>query len=171
MLRTGRELLLKKTLADYRKGAAGSMIDEYERALGELKALLSEAGAEDYSRIVDAETRDEDCRSIETIMDHVVGSGYAYAGYLREALSMNSEPRERKRIDRAEIGGELDKMLAYTTEIFEGRWETVDDETSNIQIKTRWGGTYDLESLLEHAIVHVLRHRRQIEKFLIILKG
>jgi len=29
----------------------------------------------------------------------------------------------------------------------------------------RWGPQYDLEQLLEHAVVHILRHRRQIEKF------
>ncbi len=33
-------------------------------------------------------------------------------------------------------------------------------------IQSRWGVRYDLEQLLEHAIVHVLRHRRQIEKLL-----
>jgi hypothetical protein len=33
-------------------------------------------------------------------------------------------------------------------------------------IEARWGPRYDLEQLLEHAIVHVLRHRRQIDKFL-----
>ena len=27
------------------------------------------------------------------------------------------------------------------------------------------GQSYDAEQLLEHAIVHILRHRRQIEKF------
>jgi len=35
-----------------------------------------------------------------------------------------------------------------------------------VQIRSRWGAVYDLEQLLEHAIVHVLRHRRQIERFL-----
>jgi hypothetical protein len=35
-----------------------------------------------------------------------------------------------------------------------------------VQIPARWGPVYDLEQLLEHMIVHVLRHRRQIERFL-----
>jgi hypothetical protein len=30
---------------------------------------------------------------------------------------------------------------------------------------TSWGQLYDIEQLMEHAIVHVLRHRRQIEQY------
>ncbi|HUQ34137.1 MAG TPA: hypothetical protein VM095_18595, partial [Pyrinomonadaceae bacterium] len=48
----------------------------------------------------------------------------------------------------------------------EGRWEMSAEEISGIVIKTRWGAVYDAEGLLEHAIVHLLRHRRQIEKFI-----
>jgi hypothetical protein len=40
------------------------------------------------------------------------------------------------------------------------------EEMASIRIAARWGPTYDLEQLLEHAIVHVLRHRRQIERLL-----
>jgi hypothetical protein len=36
-----------------------------------------------------------------------------------------------------------------------------------IFFKTRWGVDYNIDQLFEHAIVHVLRHRRQIEKFLL----
>jgi hypothetical protein len=41
-----------------------------------------------------------------------------------------------------------------------------DEEISATVINSGWGVTYDAEQLLEHAIVHVLRHRRQIEKFI-----
>ncbi len=40
---------------------------------------------------------------------------------------------------------------------------------SDKKIKTYWGQVYDIEQLTEHAIVHVMRHRRQIEKFKILL--
>ena len=42
------------------------------------------------------------------------------------------------------------------------------EESDNIKkLTTRWGQMYNIEQLLEHAIVHVLRHRRQIERFLL----
>ena len=158
---------LKKTLEDYRQGAAGALIDEYERALFELKTIAQAVSEFDYARIADAETEDEDCRSIQTITSHVVRSGYGYANYIREKFSLNVAPIEEKQIPQADIGGELDKMLAYTVEIFEGRWEAMSDELTNLLIITRRGGRYSIEQMLQNAIVHVLRHRRQIDKFLL----
>ena len=55
-------------------------------------------------------------------------------------------------------------MLGYTVETLSGRWEMSDQEMDEIKIDTKWGMTYNLEQLLEHAIVHILRHRRQIER-------
>ena len=41
-----------------------------------------------------------------------------------------------------------------------------DEEITGTVINSRWGVVYNVEGLLEHAIVHILRHRRQIEKFI-----
>ncbi len=112
-------------------------MDEYERAAFELKYILQNVGEEDYARIADAETENEDCRSIQTIMNHVVRASYGYANYIRESLSINFLPVERKQIAHAEIVEEIDKMLAYTIEIFDGRWETMDEEMMNIFINAR----------------------------------
>jgi hypothetical protein len=57
-------------------------------------------------------------------------------------------------------------MLQYTVETLENHWELSDDELMNVRIDSRWGQKYDIEQLLEHAIVHILRHRRQLDKFL-----
>jgi hypothetical protein len=42
-----------------------------------------------------------------------------------------------------------------------------DEEIERITLQTGWEVTYNLEQLLEHAIVHILRHRRLIEKFML----
>lgn len=156
---------MTKSLEDYRKGAIGSLMDEYEKAAFELKDVLQNVGAEDYSRIVEGE--DDHCCSIEVIMNHVVRAGYGYSKYIRDALSIDALPVEDRQIPQAEIVGEIDKMLAYTAAVFEGERRITDDEMENVYFKTRWEVTYNIDQLLEHAIVHALRHRRQIEKFLL----
>ena len=156
---------MKKNLEDYRKGAVGSLMDEYEKAAFELKSVLQNVGVEDYSRIVEGES--EHCCSIQIIMNHVVRAGYGYSKYIRDALSMNALPVENKEIPQTEISDEIDKMLAYTAEIFEGNRQITDEEMENVYFKTRWEVTYNIDQLFEHAIVHILRHRRQIEKFLL----
>lgn len=57
-------------------------------------------------------------------------------------------------------------MFEYTVETFEGKWLLTDDELMNTIIITSWTA-YDLGAFIEHAIVHVLRHRLQIEKMII----
>ena len=162
-----------KKLEDYRKGGVGALMDEYERAALELKALVESVSEEAYERIADPETKDADCHSIKTIMNHVVHAGYGYANGVRRKIPMPFEPLgdERRQIPHAEIGDEIDKVLAYTEETLDGMWEMSYAEQDKFIIERKEGFSENLEQLLEHAVLHVLRHRRQIEKFLIMMKS
>ena len=150
----------------YRNGAIGALMDEYERAASELARLVEQIPDDEFERVVDSQTEDEDCRSVQTIMSHVVRAGYGYADHLRAQFSMESTRPQPKLLAREESLEQLEAALAYTVETLDGRWEMSGEEISRVVIKTRWGAVYDAEGLLEHAIVHVLRHRRQIEKFI-----
>ena len=150
----------------YRSGAIGALMDEYERAASELARLVERIPDDDFTRLVDSQTQDEDCRSVQTIMSHVVGAGYGYADYLRGQFSVESTRPPHRLLSRRESLEQLEAALRYTAETLEGRWEMSAEEISAVVIKTRWGPVYDAEGLLEHAIVHVLRHRRQIERFI-----
>ena len=141
-------------------------MDEYERAASELARLVGRISDDDFARVVDAKTEDEDCRSVQTIMSHVVRAGYGYADYLREHFSIESTRPQPKLLSRRESLEQLEAALRYTVETLEGKWEMSAEEISGVVIRSRWGAVYDAESLLEHAIVHVLRHRRQIERFI-----
>ena len=141
-------------------------MDEYERAASELKRLIEQIPDDDFVRVVDSQTKDEDCRSVQTIMSHVVRAGYGYADYIREQLPLASTRPQPKLLSRQESLEQLEAALRYTIETLDGRWEMSAEEISSIVINSRWGAVYDLDGLLEHAIVHILRHRRQIEKFI-----
>jgi uncharacterized damage-inducible protein DinB len=149
----------------YRKGAVGAMMDEYERAGAEFRAVVAGLTDEQYTRIIDAETTDDCCRSAQTIMSHVVAAGYGYADYIRKAFGMETNSPERRLLEHAESPARFDSMLAYTVETLDGKWEMPEEEWAAISMTVDWGPTYDLEQLLEHAIVHILRHRRQIDKW------
>ncbi|MBE0571770.1 MAG: DinB family protein [Ignavibacteriaceae bacterium] len=149
----------------YRKGAIGALMDEYERAAKELKNLVGNISESDSVKIVDAETKDEDCRSVRTIVSHVINSGFGYANYIRDWYAIPKSSPERRLISLNDFSMELDKMLAYTSETLQDKWEYSDEEIMKVKIISRYGPQYDLEQMMEHAIVHILRHRRQIEKF------
>jgi uncharacterized damage-inducible protein DinB len=141
-------------------------MDEYERAASELARLVERIPDDEFTRIVDSQTDDEDCRSVQTIMSHVVRAAYGYADYIREQLSIESTRPQPRLLSRRESLEQLEAALQYTVETLDGRWEMSAEEIAGMVIKTRWGPVYDLEGMLEHAIVHLLRHRRQIEKFI-----
>jgi uncharacterized damage-inducible protein DinB len=150
----------------YRSGAIGALMDEYERAASELERLVEQIPEDDFVRVVDSQTKDDDCRSVQTIMSHVVRAGYGYADYIREQFSIASTRPQSKLLSRQESLEQLNAALRYTAETLDGRWEMSDEEISRTVINSRWGVVYNVEGLLEHAVVHILRHRRQIEKFI-----
>ena len=148
-----------KKWEDYRKGAIGALMDEYERAALELKSIVGNIGEENYTRIADTETTDDDCRSIQTIMNHVIHAGYGYANRIRGQFSIPHEPlgKQRQQISQSEIGDEIDKVFTYTVETLEGRWEMSYDKMNEIVITRKENFSENLEQLLEHAIVHILQ--------------
>ena len=150
----------------YRDGAMGALMDEYERAASELVRLVERIPDGEFVRVVDSQTKDEDCRSVQTIMSHVVRAGYGYADYIREQFSIASTRPQPRLLAREESLEQLDAALRYTAETLEGRWEMSDEEITATVIESRWGVVYNVEGLMEHAVVHILRHRRQIEKFI-----
>ncbi len=150
----------------YRKGAIGALMDEYERAYFELRNLIESIDEENYLKIFDSATKDEDCRSIQTIMSHVVLACYGYANSMREAFSMDLQVYQPKQLAKNEVLEKFDEAIKYTVETLEGRWEMPNDEIFSTFMKSEY--VEDLEQKLEHAIVHLLRHRRQIDKFLMM---
>ena len=150
----------------YRKGAVGALMDEYERAVDELIPILGGMSDVDYEVIRDSETDDENCRSIQTILTHVVGAGYGYAGMMREAWGMERIGRVREEMAREEAPARLRAMLDYTIATLDGHWNLWEEDSVAMKMQSGWGQVYDFEQLFEHAIVHVSRHRRQIERFL-----
>jgi uncharacterized damage-inducible protein DinB len=150
----------------YRKGIAGALMDEYERAITELAELVLGLTDSEFEALRDRQTQDDECRSIQKVVNHVVRAGYGHAGYIRVALGAGYNRPEIRLGSRAESVEQLAAMRSYTEATLEGHWGMTEEEISAVEIHSGWGPKYDLEQMLEHGIVHVLRHRRQIERFL-----
>lgn len=147
-----------------------ALMEEYRKAALEYKNVLTQLTTTQFIEIVDKETKYVDCQSIQNLTFHVVQSGYTYANYIESALSDNWLEYEEE-IQTAEVGiVEIDKMLNYTELIFDTIYCESNEVIEQWVFETRWGVTYDFEQLMEHAIVHILRHRRQIVNFLKELK-
>lgn len=148
-------------------GAIGALLDEYEKALYELIKTISDLNQEQLTSVIDFETKDEDCKSIQTILSHVVRAGYNYVIAIRRWLGEELDYRDKELLNSSvDYNFALNKMFEYNEELFNDYPQIqLEEYNPNKKINVSWGQKYDVEQLFEHAIVHILRHRRQIEKF------
>lgn len=159
---------MAKQLTDYRiNGAIGALLDEYEKVVRELKAVLEDFTEMELTQIVDSKTEDPDCRSVQTILSHVVAAGHNYVIAIRKSLGEPLEYREKERLPSVEAyQTALDQLFDFNLQFFADYPSIpLEEFDADKKIKVRWGQVYDVEQLYEHAIVHILRHRRQIEIF------
>lgn len=120
-----------------------------------------------YGTVRDAPAAEEGLESIGAVVNHVVRAGYAHANHLRIALGVDGARQDVPRASRDESVTQLEAMVEYVDATFEGHRSKPDDDPMwAISFESAWGPTYDIEQMLEHTIVHVLRHRRQIERYL-----
>lgn len=150
----------------YRNGPLGALMDEYERAAAELVAIIDGMTDADFEAIRDPDATNPDCQSVQTVVRHVVVCGYNYAGMLRNIWAVEHTNTRQTKMKRREAGPRIRDMLAYTADTLTGKWNLPPGKLQATTIQTGWGQVFDVDQLLEHAVMHVHRHRRQIERFL-----
>jgi hypothetical protein len=153
------------------QNAVNALLAEYKKAIIELQDVIQDVSETDLAFVIDKETQNPDCKSIQTVLAHVVSSGYSYCVYIQNQKNRNSKrPEKVKRTSIFEYQKDLDDVLEFTYTTFADISDNELEEHDNAKkIMTSWKQIYDIEQLMEHAIVHILRHRRQIEKFKIML--
>jgi uncharacterized damage-inducible protein DinB len=150
-----------------KRRAVEALLSEYRNVVVALQKVIANVSYANLTTVVDSTTKDANCQSIQTILTHVVSSGYSYAGYIRKLKKItDNRPGKMSKMSATEYHNDLDDLIAYTVETFEAIQDNeLEEFDEDKKIKTAWGQVYDIEQMMEHAVVHVLRHRRQIEKF------
>ncbi len=151
----------------FRQGAIGALLDEYERAISDLEIVIAPIPDHALTIILDPLTADENCRSVQTILSHVIHSGYGYAVSIQNLKGQDMQrPGKTFHLTVPEYLDDLSNVFLFTEKVFRDIKDNELEQPDNLlKIKSGWGQSYDIEQMTEHAIVHVLRHRRQIEKF------
>jgi len=149
-------------------GTIRTLLDEYKKAVNELIAVIKPLSSNEILIIRDDKTTDENCRSVQTILTHVVYAGYGYANFIEVNFGNKKERRAKQFFENAdEYVEDLNGMLENCRNFFtENPGIELEEYDPSKKILTHWGQVYDIDQLMEHAIVHVLKHRRQIQRFL-----
>lgn len=148
-------------------GFVGALLDEYQKAIEEYKEVLRTVSPQQFTAIADSVTQDKRCVSVQSVTSHILLSGYGYLYMI--AKQFGDLPYERKKeADVSSIEGacaELDALLKHSEERLAPKVNITDEAIINNIIKSPWGQNFDIDQLLEHAVMHIYRHRRQIEVF------
>lgn len=159
----------KKLYQTKRPGALGALMDLYEQeAELLLETINTKMLAEDWTVIKDKNTKDEDCKSYQTICNHIIGAAKYYIELLTKGENPTYEIQKASPnlANKSDFEYEFKQVLSQQAQYFENRWDMSDKAIDAVKIKTGWGTILDMESLMEHAVIHIMRHHRQILKFL-----
>ena len=147
-------------------GSLRAVLDEYARAIREFELVLSTLPAERYT----AKTvlTDEHFSNVQDIARHVVGASHSYAVHINRAIDKldGPFPRGEYAVDTPDVAiAALWEGFNHLVEVLRRIKDWSDDKQAEVRFVSRWKQPYDIEQMLEHAIVHILRHRRQLERW------
>src|SRR6185295_18782861 len=103
----------------YRQGAVGALLDEYERAIADLQQTIADISDEELITIADSKTSNPKCKSVQTVLSHVVNSGYGDAVDIRQLRGQNSEyPDNIFRMTVNDYIKDLDDLFIFILDTF-----------------------------------------------------
>jgi len=148
----------------FRSRAVRSLVELHER---ELPAFLATWRAFVQSgRAMPEAHGDPDYESPDRLVSHVQGSARSYLLWVWEVLERPIEGLPLIR-DHTIIVPRLDAFMAETLEGWRTHLAPLENEhLAPRQYLSRWGEPHTIEQMLEHAVVHPMRHRIQLERIL-----
>ncbi len=148
-------------------GPFGALMDEYARASDEFCRVVEGFDAARF--VSERASNTEETRTPRAVCIHVCGAAHRYAHYIRKARGLDFVERYQLDPERLHAPKDVRALLSEGTHLME---ETVaplrgatDSEIQALSFNVRWGPRYDPEMILEHAVCHLLRHRRQLERW------
>ena len=123
------------------QNAVSSLLAEYKKAIIELQHVIHDISQDDLTCIVDNATRNPDCKSIQTVLAHVVSSGYSYCIYIQNFKDINSRrPEKVNRNSIVDYINDLDKVLKFAQETFAIiEDDALEECNASKKIRTSWG--------------------------------
>jgi hypothetical protein len=108
--------------------------------------------------------------NVRGISCHMTFAIFSYACWLQRVLGRLDLAVEKDqktaflaRVESLTSAAEFDAASLWASEHYYNALSEIRDPDLDLEFKTNWGGTLGVESMLEHALVHLMRHRRQLE--------
>jgi len=116
--------------------------------------------------VVLPDTKDPAYESLDTLLRHVLGVARGSMVWICEVLNL-PDPAINTAPDQAALALDPESYMEHILE----RWRTplldvADDQLEQPEYPSRWQTRYCIDAMLEHAVVHPIRHVFQLEELL-----
>ena len=152
-----------ENLPDYKYNGARSLVMLHQIHLKSFLAAWREANK---AGVVLPQTDDPDYESMHTLLFHVIRSSRGYIRWICENLEIEiPEFEPLPPIDKIE--DQAESYIEYLIERWDSPLRSIDTEKFFVPVfKSNWEVDYCIESMLEHAVMHPIRHEFQLRNLM-----
>jgi uncharacterized damage-inducible protein DinB len=112
------------------------------------------------------QTDDPDYASLDTLLHHVLRAARGYMTWMCEVLEL-PDPEIRAAPDAAALSSEADSYMEHVLEKWRAPLQDIgDDRLETPEYPSRWQTCYCIDAMLEHAVMHPIRHAFQLEELM-----
>jgi len=148
---------------EYRYRGAGVLVFLQEKQLRSFLLVWKQAKEKNVKL---PETTDTDYESLETILFHVFRASRGYINWICDKLDL-PDPGIDSPPALEEIEKEADSYLEYLVEKWRDPLKKLDEKVfSDKAYRARWGVEYCIDAMLEHAVMHPVRHEFQLSNLI-----
>lgn len=149
-------------LLGYRYNGAAALVALHETHLLNFYDSWKKAAEKKISL---PETSDPDYESLDTLLYHVLNSSRNYLIWICRNLKL-PDPL----IDEVPPPDEIRKKADYYIEHLINRWKNplkdIQEVLFDQVFKSNWGVDFSIEAMLEHAVMHHIRHEYQLKNLI-----
>lgn len=148
---------------EYRSGGARALVLLHERHLRSFLETWFRARA---AGVTLPRTDDPSYASMETLLRHILRAARGYMTWMCEKLELPDpgiEPTPEADLIEARAREYMEHVLEKWRSPLAG---VTDEQLEKEMYPSRWGTEYCIDAMLEHAVMHPLRHEFQLQKLM-----
>jgi hypothetical protein len=149
-------------LDHYAYRGARAMVLLHEQYMREFLAVWRQFRA---AGVAMPKTEDPDYTSPVKLLRHVLSAARGYMTWMCEHLKL-PDPGIRPVPDESVIEAEADAFLDHVVECWRTPLAAVPEDAFGDPYLSRWNVPYCVDSMLEHAVMHPIRHTFQLRELL-----
>ncbi len=149
-------------MPSYKYHGARSMIILHDRSIREFYAIWKEATS---AEITLKGIADEAYESLETLLQHVLGAARGYMVWMCEVLEL-PDPAIQRVPPAERLASDAPAWIDHLAMQWRTPLEDVPEDDFGVEYESRWKVKYCVDAMLEHAVMHPIRHTYQLKELM-----